>query len=148
MADWLNSITGLRVRMAAEGDRLQGGTVYLSPSEVNMTVTPSRHVSLESRTANQIYRPSCDALLRSVAEIAGRRAVGVILTGMGSDGVGGMEAIHKAGGATLGQDEHSSVIFGMNAIAIERGWVQRVLSIEDLAAALRDLAASPVGARP
>jgi two-component system chemotaxis response regulator CheB len=84
----------------------------------------------------QIYRPSCDILLTSVAAAFAQRAVGIILTGMGSDGVRGMEAISRAGGATLAQDEASSVIFGMNAVAIERGWARRVLPVERLSSAL------------
>ncbi|OAN53955.1 chemotaxis response regulator protein-glutamate methylesterase [Paramagnetospirillum marisnigri] len=146
MADWLNSISAMPVRLAVDGDRLSAGTVYLSPSEWNMTVTPARSIALVPRQARQIYQPSCDALLTSVAEVAGRHAVGVILTGMGSDGVGGMQAVQAAGGITLGQDEGSSVIFGMNAIAIERGWVQRVLSLQDLAGALCDIAGVGPGA--
>ncbi|BAE51806.1 chemotaxis-specific protein-glutamate methyltransferase CheB [Paramagnetospirillum magneticum] len=148
MADWLNSISAMPVRLAAEGERLTAGTVYLSPSEWNMSVTESRHIALALRPERQVYRPSCDALLTSVAQVAGRRAVGVILTGMGSDGVAGMEAISKAGGTTLGQDEGSSVIFGMNAIAIERGWVQRVLPLAELAASLLEITGASVGAAP
>ncbi len=146
MAQWLNSVCPLPVRLGRDGERLAPGTVYLSPSEANMTVTPDRLIRLEERKSGQIYRPSCDSLLSSVAAVAGRDAIGLILTGMGSDGVAGMEAISKAGGATLGQDEASSVIFGMNAIAIDKGWVQRVLPLNDLAAALADLLAE--GERP
>lgn len=148
MADWLNSISAMPVRLAAEGQRLVAGTVYLSPSEENMSITASRHIALAPRPERQVYRPSCDALLTSVAQVAGRRAVGVILTGMGSDGVAGMEAIAKAGGTTLGQDEGSSVIFGMNAIAIERGWVQRVLPLTELAASLLEITGATTGATP
>ncbi|KIM00311.1 Chemotaxis response regulator protein-glutamate methylesterase CheB [Paramagnetospirillum magnetotacticum MS-1] len=145
MSDWLHSISAMPVRLASDGDALAAGTVYLAPSEWNMTVTGTHHIALGPRQANQVYRPSCDALLTSVAQAAGRRAVGVILTGMGSDGVAGMEAIGKAGGVTLGQNESSSVIFGMNAIAIERGWVQRVLSLEELAQALISIAGARMG---
>lgn len=149
MADWLHTLSTLPVRMAEDGQPLQPGTIYISPSEANLTVTGSLRACLESRTLGQVYRPSCDTLLKSVAAAAGRRSVGVILTGMGSDGVAGMEAIHKAGGTTLGQDEASSVIFGMNAIAIERGWVRRVLPLAELApAAAAAIAGTPAEAGP
>jgi two-component system chemotaxis response regulator CheB len=136
MAQWLATLSSLPVRLGTDGDPLEPGTVTLSPSEANMTVTSARRIALAPRAAGQIYRPSCDALLSSVATVAGRAAVGVILTGMGSDGVKGMEAIRAAGGLTLAQDEASSVIFGMNAVAIDRGWVQKVLPLDGLARAL------------
>jgi two-component system chemotaxis response regulator CheB len=136
MADWLAGISALPVRIGREGELLTPGTVYISPSEGNMTVTGSRRIALASRTADQVYRPSCDALLNSVATIAGNRSVGIILTGMGRDGVAGMEAISRVGGLTLAQDEASSVIFGMNAVAIEKGWVSKVLPLDALANAM------------
>ncbi|MGE5506779.1 MAG: chemotaxis-specific protein-glutamate methyltransferase CheB [Actinomycetota bacterium] len=139
MADWLCTVSPVPVRLGVDGELLVPGTVVLSPSETNMTVTPSRRIALAPRIAGQVYRPSCDALLASVAAACGRDSVGVILTGMGSDGVKGMEAIRAAGGMTLAQDEGSSVIFGMNAIAIDKGWVQKVLPLDELARALAQL---------
>lgn len=148
MADWLTTLSTLPVALGADGQVLAPGHVYLSPSELNMTVEAGGRLRLLERRPGQIYRPSCDALLTSVARIAGERAVGVILTGMGSDGVAGMEAIRKAGGATFAQDEAGSVIFGMNAVAIERGWVQRVLPLEEMASALREAVVSAGRAAP
>jgi two-component system chemotaxis response regulator CheB len=148
MAEWLNTLSPLPVRLASDGDRLEPGRVYLSPSESNVSVGADRHIRLLPHKAGQIYRPSCDVLLSSVSEAAGRSAIGVILTGMGSDGVKGMEAVKAGGGLTLAQDEASSVIFGMNAIAIEKGWAEKVMSPEELAAALAGLGApSPGGGR-
>jgi two-component system chemotaxis response regulator CheB len=140
MAHWLNGVSPLAVRLAAEGEVLAAGTVYLAPSETNMAVTPDRRIRLEPRRDNQVYRPCCDTLLKSVAQAAGDQAIGLIMTGMGSDGVAGMQAIQQAGGTTLGQDEASSVIFGMNAVAIEKGHVGRVLALNDLAPLLDRLA--------
>ncbi|MDR3437360.1 chemotaxis-specific protein-glutamate methyltransferase CheB [Telmatospirillum sp.] len=138
LAEWLTTVSPLAVKLGTEGETLAPGVVYLSPSENNMTVTGFRRITLVARAANQVYRPSCDALLTSVAAVYGRRSIGVILTGMGSDGVRGMEAINRVGGVTLAQNESSSVIFGMNAIAIEKGVVQNVLPLDALADAVTE----------
>lgn len=145
MAEWLNTLSPLPVRLAAHGDTLEPGTIYLSPSETNITVSADRRIRLSPHGEGQIYRPSCDALLTSVSVVAGRAAIGVILTGMGRDGVKGMEDVKAAGGLTLAQDEASSVIFGMNAIAIGKGWADKVMPPEELAAALAGLGAPHPG---
>jgi two-component system chemotaxis response regulator CheB len=136
LVDWLATQIRLPIRLACDGERMAAGVVHLSPSESNLTVDGQGRLALTARPTVQIYRPSCDVLLTSVAAAFAQRAVGIILTGMGSDGVRGMEAINRAGGATLAQDEGSSVIFGMNAVAIERGWVRRVLPVDRLSSAL------------
>jgi two-component system chemotaxis response regulator CheB len=127
MAEWLAGVCKLPVRLAREGEVVMAGTVYVSPSEANLAVTPSRRITLASRLSGEIYHPTCDVLLASVAAVYGRQGVGIILTGMGRDGAAGMEKIRQAGGATLAQDEASSVIFGMNQVAIDCGGVQQVL---------------------
>jgi two-component system, chemotaxis family, protein-glutamate methylesterase/glutaminase len=76
--------------------------------------------------------PSVDVLLLSVAECVGSRAIGVILTGMGSDGAEGMKAIRQAGGRTIAQDMESSVVYGMPREAYLRGGVERVASLRDI----------------
>ena len=132
MAEWLAGVCKLPVRLAREGETAMAGTVYVSPSEANLAVTPSRRMTLVPRLAGEIYHPTCDVLLASVAAVYGRQGVGIILTGMGSDGAAGMNKIRQAGGATLAQDEASSVIFGMNKVAIERGGVQLVLPASEI----------------
>jgi len=140
LAEWLAVICKLPVRLAREGDPLAPGTVYVSPSETNLAVTRSRRIALVPRLSGEIYHPTCDVLLASVAAVYGRQGVGIILTGMGSDGAAGIAKIHNAGGTTLAQDEASSVIFGMNKIAIERGAVQQVLPADEIPGAMCRLA--------
>jgi two-component system, chemotaxis family, protein-glutamate methylesterase/glutaminase len=130
MAEWLASLCKLPVRLATEGAMIQPGVIHISPSERHLAVTSARCLALVERGPLDVYRPSCDVLLNSVADVFGRQAVGIILTGMGSDGAQGQARIQASGGATLGQDETSSVIYGMNRVAIESGAVQKVLPLE------------------
>ena len=136
MADWLNSTTRLTVTQAVNGDRLAPGHAYLNPPQHSMRVNGQGVIVLSERDPRLIYNPSCDTVLQAVAQAYGGRAVGVILTGMGDDGVLGMEAIRNAGGVTLAQDAASSAIFGMNAIALKRGCIDRVLPLSEIAAEL------------
>jgi len=132
MVDWLATLSGLPIHLARAGEVIKPATIYLSPSESHLVALPNGYLGLQERGEKDIFHPSCDALLSSVAAIYGIHSVGIILSGMGDDGVKGMEKIFNAGGRTLAQDEFSSVIFGMNRIAIEKRVVQRVLSLEDL----------------
>jgi two-component system chemotaxis response regulator CheB len=144
MVEWLGRLCKLPVRLAAEGDFLQAGVVHISPSEHHCSVTPARRITFIARTPQDIYHPSCDVLLSSVADVFGRQAIGIILTGMGKDGARGIARIREMGGLTFGQDESSSVIYGMNRVAIEAGDVQRVLPVGAITAEMMRLAQSGV----
>jgi two-component system chemotaxis response regulator CheB len=89
------------------------------------------------------HRPSVDILFRSVARFAGKNAVGVILTGMGSDGAGGMKEMKDCGAANIAQDEASCVVYGMPKEAVARGGVDHVLPLADIPAKLLQLAGEP-----
>lgn len=146
MADWFAKITPLKVQIAAAGQQIAPGNVYVSPSEKHMTVTSPGRINLIARMASDIFHPSCDKLLASVAEVYDSGAVGVILTGMGNDGVAGMRRIKDAGGATIAQDEQTSVVFGMPKVAIDSGCIDRVIAIQDISTAIVEaLAMKPVG---
>ncbi len=136
LVEWLGTATGLAVKEAADGDRLASGKVYINPPEWAMRVDPRGLVSLTEPEGQRLYRPSCDTLLASVAESFGKRGIGLILSGMGDDGVKGMLAIRHAGGATFAQDEGSSVVYGMNRLAVEAGAIQQVLPLAEISAQL------------
>lgn len=136
MVDWLNTSSRLAVQMGSPGAFIEPGRVYVSPAERNMAVGPDGGIILMERRPGEIYRPSCDTLLASAADVYGASCVGVILTGMGSDGVAGMEKIRAAGGVTIAQDEKSCVVFGMPKAAIEKGCIDLVLSLDKIAAEL------------
>jgi len=145
MAEWLNSCTPLAVSVARAGDVLAPGRVYLNPSNFSLRITARETVQLCEETAGQTYHPSCDVMLSSVAGVYGQGAVGAILTGMGDDGVAGMKAIKAAGGTTLAQDERSSIVFGMNAVAVHQGCIGRVLPLQAIPAELLRLVSNKAG---
>lgn len=148
MAQWLGTLCAMPVSVGREGEQLRQGHIYLSPSERDLCVTPRHRFQLQSSPENSLYHPNCDVLLRSVAEVYGADAIGVILTGMGRDGVNGMRAIYQAGGTTFAQDEASSVIYGMNHEAVKAGVIQYELPLDSLPGRLlRDVGARST-ARP
>lgn len=140
MVNWLNSRSLQEVVVPETGTSLHSGRVYIAPPEFNMKIDGRRKILLCERKPNELYRPSCNALLDSVAAVYGAASVGVILTGMGNDGVSGMQSIKKAGGVTIAQDEISSLVFGMPALAIESGSIDKVLPPKEIAAELVRLA--------
>ena len=90
-------------------------------------------VSLDEEPRDALHRPSADVLMTSAAEAYGRRVVGVVLTGMGSDGTEGLRVIRAAGGRTLAESEETCVIYGMPKAAIDAGVVHRVIPLERVA---------------
>lgn len=136
MVDWLGAVTPLKVRVAAQGDVLAPGTVYVNPAEHSMSITDHGLVLLGASDTRTPYHPSCNILLSSVAAVYRSQALGLIMSGMGDDGVAGMQAIRTAGGTTLAQDADSSVVYGMNAEAIRRGYVDKIVPLSGLPAEL------------
>ncbi len=135
----LASATGLEVVEASDQDRLIPGRVLIAPGALHMQLRRSGAQYLaEVRDGPLVnhHRPSVDVLFRSVAQSAGRNAVGAILTGMGEDGARGLLAMRQAGARTLAQDEASSVVFGMPKAAQELGAAERLVALPEMAAAL------------
>ncbi|MBF0328850.1 MAG: chemotaxis-specific protein-glutamate methyltransferase CheB [Nitrospirae bacterium] len=139
MVEWLKKIIRLKIKVAEEGDILEAGTVYVSPSEKHMEISSAKRVSLRNRSPKDIYRPSCDTLLSSAARVYGGKSIGVILTGMGNDGPLGMKMIKDSGGATIAQDAKTSVVYGMNKVAIDSGCIDSVLPIDSISAGIINL---------
>lgn len=132
MVDWLDTGTALKVRVAGNGDKLAPGHVYVNPAEYSMRITEQGMVILGERDTTQLYHPSCNTLLSSVAAAYRKGGIGLIMSGMGDDGVAGMRSIQLAGGVTLAQDEKSSVIYGMNRVAVEQGYIEKVVELADI----------------
>lgn len=140
MAEWLGGLCKLPVCLAADGESIKPGVVYVSPSEKHVSITHSRRIALIERGNLDVYRPSCDVLFNSVAEVFGQNAIGIILTGMGSDGAKGIARIREKGGITIAQDEATSVIYGMNRVAVESGAICKELAVGKIADAMIRLA--------
>ncbi len=124
----LDRAMAAQVQEAYENAPLEIGKVYLAPGgEAHLEVVRSGGLRCHLRQGEAVngHRPSVDALFRSVAETAGKASVGVILTGMGRDGADGLAAMRKTGARTIGQDEASSVVYGMPKMAFELGAVER-----------------------
>jgi two-component system chemotaxis response regulator CheB len=135
-AERLDRSCAVRVKEAADGDRVLAGHVLVAPGNHHLRVVREGAaflVRLGSDPPVNHHRPSVDVLFSSCAEAAGSRAVGVIMTGMGDDGARGLLALRRAGGRTLAQDEATSVVFGMPRVAIALGAAERVLPLERLA---------------
>jgi two-component system chemotaxis response regulator CheB len=125
----------VRVREAKDGDRVLRGHALIAPGDAHMRLDRDGdryRVSVQPGPPVNGHRPSIDALFASTAAVAGSRAVGVILTGMGGDGVEGLAAMRRAGGRTLAQDEATCVVFGMPREAIARGAVDYVLPLPEI----------------
>jgi two-component system chemotaxis response regulator CheB len=135
----LNDISQLTVKEAEDGDSVITGHALLAPGNFHMTLTRSgaRYVvTIDQHEPVNRHRPSVDVMFNSVAQHAGRNAVGVILTGMGADGAKGLLAMKHAGAYTMAQDEASCVVFGMPKEAIKLGAADKILPLSQIAEAL------------
>ena len=139
MADILGRRTGLRVKQAEEGDRLQPGTTYIAPPNRHLLVNPDGTLSLSQSELVHFVRPSADLLFESVAASFRERAIAVVLSGSGSDGSMGVKAIKKMGGIVIAQSEQSAEFFGMPGAAIATGDVDFVLPLEKIPSTLVSL---------
>lgn len=138
-AAWLNTAGTLKVKLGRDGEPLSPRTVYLAPDECQMGVSSDR-TSIRISGGQPIggFRPSATYLFDSVARAFGNSAVAVILTGMGQDGVDGLRSIRAQGGRIIGQDEESSVVFGMPGVAAAEGLVDVTLPLSAIAGRLID----------
>ncbi len=139
--EWLRQSSRLPVRLAAQGEEIHSGRVYVAPDGFHLKVAPSRRVLLSSEEPENGLRPSVAALFRSVAKVYGRQATGVLLTGMGKDGAEELRLMRERGAVTIAQDRESSVVHGMPGYAISLGGAAYVLPPERIPLALKELVA-------
>lgn len=134
-AERLDSLSQIKVKEAKDGDSVSNGLALLAPGNFHMLLKRSGaryYVQVKSGPMIHHQRPAADVLFRSVANIAGSNAVGIIMTGMGSDGASGLLEMKIAGAGTIAQDEHSCVVFGMPKEAINRGAVEKIVPLEKI----------------
>jgi two-component system chemotaxis response regulator CheB len=138
-SDRLNEICKMEVKEAQDGDEVRTGRVLVAPGGFHMLlrrIGSSYRVTVKDGPRVCYQRPSVDVLFGSVAEQAGANSLGILLTGMGSDGANGMVQIRRAGGATIAQDEESCVVFGMPREAIKLGGAAQVLPLDKIPATI------------
>jgi two-component system, chemotaxis family, protein-glutamate methylesterase/glutaminase len=134
----IRSLTSLKVVEGRAGLKLERGKIIVAPGDKNMILSPHLgqgndwRVAFSQEPADEFDRPSVDVLMKSVAQLAGPKTLGVILTGMGKDGTQGTRTILSKGGETIAQDEASSAIFGMAKSAIEKGNITKVLGLNQI----------------
>ena len=133
LAERLNSLCSLRVREAVEDERVEPGTAIIARGDWHMELTRDFRLSLNQNALENFCRPSVDPLFRSAAQAAPGRVLGVVLTGMGSDGLAGARAIRASGGSVLVQDASTSVIWGMPGAVAGAGLANRTLPLDALA---------------
>jgi len=144
LAEWLNNETALKVKNALEGEIPQPGTIYLSTDDNHLTVNPYGQLHLDNSPARFSLRPSADLTFESMARTWPGETLAVILTGMGRDGTEGMYFLKQGGGYNIAQDETSCVIFGMPKSAIERGVIDKILPLSEIASFLKEIVKMPV----
>ena len=135
-AQRLDELCAMEVREAQDGDRLLPGCVLIAPGGRHMQLQRSGaqyRVHVRDGPPVNRHKPSVDVLFRSIAQVAGRNALGIIMTGMGHDGAHGMKEMHDAQAQTIAEDESTCVVFGMPKAAIDKGGVNKIVPLDGIA---------------
>ena len=147
MSENLNTICQFEVHEAIDGEELKPNTCYIAPGDYHLSLIPKGmgySIRLNQSPPVHHCRPSVEVMMLSVARNAKRKAVGVMLTGMGQDGARGLLEMRNAGARTLAQNEESCVVYGMPKAAIEIGAVERIESLEAMPAAIMEELLKPI----
>ena len=135
LAERLDSLSALNVREAADGDVLEPGMVLLAPGGQHMTFRRKGGyvvATIGSEPSNTLYRPSADIMISSAVEVINGPLLGVIMTGMGKDGLEGLKRVKQNGGIVIAQDEDSCVVYGMPRAAVEEGVADAILPLDGI----------------
>lgn len=138
-AQRLDTVCKLTVKEAENGDQLKPGTVFVAPGGKHLRLdnkTTRLDVVVSDDPVGALYKPSANELISSVAVGVGRRGLGVILTGMGNDGLEGVRALKQRGGRALAQDDDSCVVYGMPKAIVDEGLSDEVVELESMAEAI------------
>jgi two-component system, chemotaxis family, protein-glutamate methylesterase/glutaminase len=139
LAERLNGLSSLEVREAEDGDRVQPGVVLLAPGGQHMTFRRNGGgviVRIDVEPMNTLYRPSADIMMTSAVEEFDGPLLGVIMTGMGKDGLEGLKRIKAKNGYVVAQDEESCVVYGMPKVVVDEGLADSVVNLDDMASTL------------
>ncbi len=142
MAERLNGLSQVEVREAADGDKVQPGVVLIAPGGFHMMLAKNGTgvvVRISAEPSKSLYRPSADIMIASAVEAFNGPLLGLIMTGMGKDGLEGLKAVKKKNGYVVAQSEETCVVYGMPKAAVEAGVADAVLPLERIPSALVDL---------
>lgn len=137
----LDSVCAISVKEAENGEKIRDGVAYIAPGGLHMRLKArlaDRTLMISDEPKSALYKPSANELMASVGESLGRQALGVMLTGMGNDGVEGTKVLKSKGGRMLAQDEASCVVYGMPKAVVDAGLADEIRDIDDMAAAIMD----------
>lgn len=136
LADRLNSLSTLEVKEAENNEVVRDGVVYIAPGGFHLTLKRDRQnnvlINISELPNNSLHKPSVDVMILSVQEIYGKNVLGVIMTGMGKDGLEGIKKVKLAGGHCIAQNEESCVVFGMPRAIVENGLADVIASLEEI----------------
>lgn len=136
LADRLNNLSPLTVKEAENNEFVQNGFVYIAPGGFHLTIKRDRMNKLVIKTSKTpedvLHKPSVDVMLQSLQEIYGKYMLGVIMTGMGKDGLEGIKKLKSVGGHCIAQDEESCVVYGMPKAIIDNGLADTIASLEEI----------------
>jgi two-component system chemotaxis response regulator CheB len=139
----LNELSQLEVKEAAEDDEIKPGRVFLAPAGRHLSVMRNSKgkvvTHIDARPFNTLHKPAVDVLFQSAAEVYGNRVLGVVMTGMGSDGKQGAAWIKSQGGLVFTEAESSCVVYGMPSSVVEAGLSDKSVALEDMARAIREV---------
>ncbi len=138
-AERVNRLSDFEVKEAANGDRLEPGTVYIAPGGLQLEIERTNeglHARVLPSKPSELYAPSVDRLFSTASAACGDRLLAVVLTGMGDDGSKALREVKERGGRTIAESAESAIIFGMPAAAIKTGAVDEIVPLRDMAAAL------------
>ena len=139
----LNELSQLEVREAAEGDEVKHGRVFLAPAGRHLTLKREFNgkivTHLDAKPFNTLHKPAVDVLFQSAAEVYGNRVLGVVMTGMGSDGKQGAAWIKAQGGLVFTEAESSCVVYGMPYVVMEAGLSDKSIALEGMARAIMEV---------
>ncbi|MFA4835201.1 MAG: CheB methylesterase domain-containing protein [Dehalococcoidia bacterium] len=142
----LAELSRMKVKLGENGEWLENGTIYVAPSDVHMKLQNNRTIELAAGEKINYVRPAIDVTMKSIQRSSGINTIGVVLTGMGSDGTKGIRHIKSLGGATIAQNEDSCVIYGMPKAAVSTGMVDFILSPEEIGDKITELVNCPISA--
>lgn len=143
MAQWLGQHSAIPVRLAGEGDRPRPGEVMIAGTDDHLVLGADGQLGYTAQPAGHAYRPSVDIFFQSVGRFWSGKTIGVLLTGMGSDGARGLKALRNKGYHTIAQDQATSAVYGMPKAAAALSAAAEILPLERIAPRLTDLLAAP-----